>query len=376
VRVVEFQFQSIEFDPTADRAQLFASLPRRSGVFRVFDLHDNLILLEKTHDLARRIDRSYNSEQRDGRTLDLRQITGRIEFCRTDSPLETLYLLYLQRRRWFPDTYHRMRTFPLFRLMKINLRQRFPRIYASRQIKDGVDYFGPFLSRAQLENLKTTLERTFKLRPCLYNIRGNDPYPDCLYFQMNTCSRPCNGDIGRAAYLDDVKDAIAFVQGRDDDITGPILERIRMLSEATRFEDAEHARRRLERIHRARKQHPHTFFDVRRFDFVIVMESDSVKRRKIALVRAGRIVSLEEHTTDELANGFEDWLQDRLKKEVPERGANRQYDEFCLVANYIVRPVKSVQIVRLVGDTANTAAVITRNLNARKKKKTDVDIVA
>ena len=107
-----------------------------------------------------------------------------------------------------------MRTFRFFTLMKINRKQRFPRIYASRQIKAGVDYFGPFVTRGQFTRLKTTLERTFKLRPCLYNIRGNDPHPDCLYFQMHTCSRPCNNDIDRRGYLSDVEEAMDFIQGR------------------------------------------------------------------------------------------------------------------------------------------------------------------
>ena len=106
-----------------------------------------------------------------------------------------------------------MRTFRLFTLMKMNRKQRFPRIYASKQIKSGVDYFGPFVTRGQFTRLKTALERTFKLRPCLYNIRGNDPHPDCLYFQMHTCSRPCNNDIDRGGYLADVDAAIAFIQG-------------------------------------------------------------------------------------------------------------------------------------------------------------------
>ena len=111
-----------------------------------------------------------------------------------------------------------MRTFRLYTLMKINRKQRFPRIYASRQIKGGVDYFGPFVSRGQFTRLKTTIERTFKLRPCLYNIRGNDPHPDCMYFQMHTCSRPCNNDVDRRGYLEDVRQAMLFIEGRDAEI--------------------------------------------------------------------------------------------------------------------------------------------------------------
>src|SRR5262252_7288059 len=124
-----------------------------------------------------------------------------------------------------------MRTFRLFTLMKINRKQRFPRIYASKQIKSGVDYFGPFVTRGQFSRLKTALERTFKLRPCLYNIRGNDPHPDCLYFQMHTCSRPCNNDI-----------------------EGPTLAVMNALAAEEKFEQAELVKRRLEKIQRARKE--------------------------------------------------------------------------------------------------------------------------
>src|SRR5262249_14873046 len=152
---------------------------------------------------------------------------------------ETAYLLYSERKKFFPKTYRKMRTFRLFTLMKINRKQRFPRIYATRQIKAGVSYFGPFTSRGQFNSLKTALERTFKLRPCLYNIRGSDPHPDCLYFQMHTCSRPCNNDIGRVDYLDDVDDATAFIEGRDEHLERKFSRKIEDLSSQTKFEEAE-----------------------------------------------------------------------------------------------------------------------------------------
>src|SRR5256886_7177085 len=132
--------------------------------------------------------------------------------------------------------------------MKIKRRPRFPPIYASREIKPGGAYFGPFLARGQFTRLKTTLERTFKLRPCLFNIRGNDPHPDCLYFQMHTCSRPCNNDIDRLQYLEDVKRAMAFVQGHDDEIRQPWIEEMTRLAADTKFEEAEAIRKKMERL--------------------------------------------------------------------------------------------------------------------------------
>src|SRR5215468_4463303 len=246
---MEFAFEAIDYDQT------LPALPKHSGVYKVFDVRGKLIVLDKTSNLFERFERYFGEHSERVRDLDLRQITGRIEYIRTDSPFETAYVLYRERKHYFPKTYRKMRTFRLFTLMKINRKQRFPRIYASRQIKAGVDYFGPFISRGQFTKLKTTLERTFKLRPCLYNIRGNDPHPDCLYFQMHTCSRPCNNDINRSGYLEDVDEAIAFIEGRDEDIESPCVQRMNELAAEMRFEEAEVIHRKLEKVHRARQEY-------------------------------------------------------------------------------------------------------------------------
>src|SRR5438093_12192810 len=242
---MEFRFETIEYDRT------LPLLPKHSGVYKIFDIHGKLIVLDKTSNLFERFARYYGERSERVRDLDLREITGRIEFIKTDSAFETLYVLYRERKNQFPKTYRKMRTFRLFTLMKINRRQRFPRIYAAREIKPGVDYYGPFVSRAQFTRLKTTLERTFRLRPCVYNIRGDDPHPDCMYFQMHTCSRPCNNDIDRAGYLADVDAARAFIQGRDEEIGSSLMAGINDLAAEMQFEQAEALRRKLEQVRRA-----------------------------------------------------------------------------------------------------------------------------
>src|SRR2546428_9221297 len=181
---MEFRFETLEYDRT------LPALPKHSGVYKIFDIRGKLIVLDRPSIVFKRFTRYYVERSERVRYLNLREITRRIQFIKTDSAFETIYILYRERKNHFPKTYRKMRTFRLFTLMKINRRQRFPRIYSSREIKPGVDYFGPFLGRGQFTRLKTTLERTFKLRPCLYNIRGNDPNPHGLYCPMRTCPRP------------------------------------------------------------------------------------------------------------------------------------------------------------------------------------------
>ena len=359
---MEFRFETLEYDKT------FPSLPKHSGVYKIFDIRGKLIVLDKTSNLFERFERYYGERSERVRDLDLREITGRIEYIRTDSTFETLYVLYRERKNHFPKTYRKMRTFRLFTLMKINRKQRFPRIYASRQVKAGVDYFGPFISRGQFTKLKTTLERTFKLRPCLYNIRGNDPHPDCLYFQMHTCSRPCNNDIDRRHYLQDVQDAIAFTEGRDEDIESACVQKMNDLATEMKFEEAEVIHRKLEKVHRARQEYKDTFFSVWNFNYVVVLASDSVLRCKLAFIRRGRVVGFEEYAVETLHEMLPSDLHRYFDVPVDRESGDAIYDEFCLVANFIVDPLQSVDLVP-VRDLESLPEQIRERLQQRKRKR-------
>jgi excinuclease ABC subunit C len=368
---MEFRFETIEYDRT------LPALPKHSGVYKIFDLRGKLIVLDKTSNLFDRLLRYYGERSERVRDLDLREITGRIEYIKTDSAFETLYVLYRERKTHFPKTFRKMRTFRLFSLMKVNRKQRFPRIYSSRQIKAGVDYFGPFVSRGQFARLKTTLERTFKLRPCLYNIRGNDPHPDCLYFQMHTCSRPCNNDISRSGYLEDVDEAIAFIEGRDNEIDEALLQTMNNLATQTKFEEAELVRKRLEKIHRARQECKDTFFSIWKFNYVALLPSDSVTRCKIAFIRKGGIAGFEQYEVGLLQELLGPDLQRVFKDPAGQGSTGSPYDEFCLVANFILDPLQSVELMPL-GQIEALPALVQNRIQQRKRKRkpTDADTVA
>src|SRR6516162_2936172 len=93
---MEFRFETIEYDRS------LPVLPKHSGVYKIFDIRDKLIVLDKTSNLFERFERYYGERSERVRDLDLREITGRIEFIRTDSTFETLYVLYRERKRHFP----------------------------------------------------------------------------------------------------------------------------------------------------------------------------------------------------------------------------------------------------------------------------------
>jgi excinuclease UvrABC nuclease subunit len=234
-----------------------------------------------------------------------------------------------------------------------------------------VDYFGPFVTRGQFARLKTSLERTFKLRPCLYNIRGSDPHPDCLYFQMHTCSRPCNDDIGREAYLADVEAAIGFIQGHDEELAANLMGRISELAAEEKFEEAELLRRQLEKIQRARKEAKDKFPSVWGFDYLVLLPSDSTTRTKIAFVRSGSIVRFDEFETATLGEAVPNETTRVFSEPHPTANREWQYDEFCLVANYLVHPLKSVELLK-VGGGIDLAEYFRKRASRKREEPTPV----
>jgi len=344
--------------------------PKGTAVYKIFDIHGQLIVLNKTSNMTQRMERFFGPHSERVKDLDLRQITSRIEYVRTFSPFETTFALYLERRRYFPKTYRRMKTFRYFTLMKINRKQRFPRVYASRQIKSGVDYFGPFVTRGQFARMKTALERTFKLRPCPFNIRGDDPHPDCLYFQMNTCSRPCNNDIDRSGYLADVGAAMAFVQGHDAAIEQPWIAEMTSLAAETKFEEAEAIRKRLDRLHRARHETKDVFPAIGTFNYVIPLPSSTTSRMKVAIVRGGAIVAFRDFETATIRASLAEELTRCFDSESSSPENNWLYDEFCLVCTFMVKSLLAVPLIPYTG-ADGTAAEIEKRSQKKRKQRTD-----
>jgi len=369
---MDFEFQTVPYVGSTFLEDTLLLFPKGTAVYKIFDIHGQLIVLNKTSNMAQRMERFFGPHSERVKDLDLRQITSRIEYVRTFSPFETTFALYLERRRYFPKTYRRMKTFRYFTLMKINRKQRFPRVYASRQIKSGVDYFGPFVTRGQFARMKTALERTFNLRPCPFNIRGDDPHPDCLYFQMNTCSRPCNNDIDRSGYLADVGAAMAFVQGHDAAIEQPWIAEMTSLAAETKFEEAEAIRKRLDRLHRARHETKDVLPAIGTFNYVIALPSATSSQVKVAIVRGGAIVAFRDFETSTLRTTLAEELARCFDPKEPPPDNNWLYDEFCLVCTFIVKSLLAVPLIPFTG-VEETVAAIEKQRGERKKRKNSAE---
>src|SRR5439155_2924382 len=141
------------------------------------------------------------------------------------------------------------------------------------------------------------------------------------------------------------EEAIAFVEGHDEKVERALTQKMSDLAGEMKFEDAELIRRRLDKLHRARHEYKDTFFSVWNFNYVAVLGSDSVSRCKIAFIRQGRVIAFEHYETEALKEALDRDLHRFFDSPAERDSSDATYDEFCLVSNFILDPLQSVDLL-------------------------------
>jgi excinuclease ABC subunit C len=115
---------------------------------------------------------------------------------------------------------------------------RYPRLGFHRGAKDRKNrYFGPFPHAYAVRESIQLMQRVFRLRTCEDTVFENRSRP-CLLYQIRRCTAPCTGKIAPEPYADDVRNAMLFLEGREDDVINNLNEKMNSASEARRYEEA------------------------------------------------------------------------------------------------------------------------------------------
>ena len=81
------------------------------------------------------------------------------------------------------------------------------------------------------------LQKLFKVRQCEDTFYQNRSRP-CLQYQIKRCSAPCVGLVSREDYANDVRHAVMFLDGKDNQIIDELATRMEQASEALDYEQA------------------------------------------------------------------------------------------------------------------------------------------
>jgi hypothetical protein len=187
--------------------------------------------------------------------FNLREFTRRIEWQVVGSTFEAQWLNYLLNKQYYPRQYRvRLRLKPPA-LLKLNLRNRFPRCYPTRRlVKDGAYYYGPFPSQAAAERFAAEFLDFFKIRRCVEDLDPNPSHPGCIYSQMKMCLAPCFAGCTDDEYQNEVGRVVEFLDAQGQSLLRMLAEERSQASEALDFEQAAKIHAKMEKVNGVLRQ--------------------------------------------------------------------------------------------------------------------------
>ena len=203
------------------------------------DAEGNILYVGKAANLRQRV-RSYFGTRRE-LSLKLQRLVSRVndlDFFVTTSEQEALILELNLIKRHRPRYNVRLKDDKTFPYLKIDLNEDWPRVHITRRLEEnGGRYFGPFASAKSVRQTLKLIKGIFPFRSCSKTITGSDLRP-CLEYHIRHCLGPCIGSVSRQEYAEVIKQAILFLEGKQEIVVQELESKMEKAAEALDFEKA------------------------------------------------------------------------------------------------------------------------------------------
>ena len=231
-----------------DAKSFVESLPSRPGVYRMLDTEGEILYVGKARNLKSRVGSYFQPSNVQPKVQALVAKTVHMEVTITNSDTEALLLEFNLIKKHRPRFNVVLRDDKSFPYLHLETRHEFPRLNFYRgSRKEAGRFFGPYPSAGAVRESLQQLQKLFRLRNCddLYFANRSRP---CLQYQIERCTAPCVGLIGREEYARDVESAIRVLEGRNDEAQIELARRMESAAERLNFEDAARARDQLKAL--------------------------------------------------------------------------------------------------------------------------------
>ncbi len=217
-----------------------ANLPTQPGVYLFLDAAEKVLYVGKAQSLRNRV-RSYFLEKsiQDAKTGSLMREIADLDYIVVDNEKEALALennLIKQHKPKFNVLLRDDKTYPYIRYTAF---EKYPRVYVTRRLKkDGSIYFGPYFPAGFAYRLVHLIHKHFLVPSCTVDLTRNHPRP-CLQYYIHRCLGPCvAGLVTNERYAEAARDVRLLLEGRRNDLSRSLEERMRRASEDERYEEA------------------------------------------------------------------------------------------------------------------------------------------
>jgi excinuclease ABC subunit C len=286
----------LEFHPDRDE-EFFSLLPAKPAVCLIASREASAEpYLIRTADLRRRLQRLLGPPDPTSKRLNLRAFAHLVRYRETGSAFEQVLTYYHHAKELFPKRYRQLARIRPAPVLKINLRNAYPRCFVTRHIivnEQGEPtsgaYYGPFASRRSAEAFAEKMLDFFKVRRCQIKIRRDPSFPGCIYSEMKMCLAPCFAGCSKEEYDVEVGRLVQFLDTNGGSLRDAFAHDRESASEQLDFEKAATIHKKLEKLDDALRGRPELARRIQNLDAVILQRAAEEQTIALFAVRAGKL---------------------------------------------------------------------------------------
>ena len=248
--------QDIEAAPTPefDAKAFLRQATSAPGIYQMFAADGKILYVGKARNLKQRLASYFRSSGLPIKTQALVSRIHTIELTITRSETEALLLeqnlikalkppfnILLRDDKSYPFIHFSQHEWPALSIKR------------ARHQRGPGQWFGPYPSASSVRETLQLLYRVFQLRQCDDTSFANRSRP-CLQYQIKRCSAPCTGAISAEAYAQDLHHAQLLLEGKSNQVTDLLAEKMEAAAAQLNFEQASHYRDQIQQLRQLQSQ--------------------------------------------------------------------------------------------------------------------------
>ncbi len=209
-------------------ARKIVHLPESPGVYLWKDAEGTVLYVGKAKRLRSRVRSYLGADAGDSlKTAALVRQMADVDTIVVPSEAHALILEANLIKEYKPRFNITLRDDKSYPYIKVTVQEPFPRVFVTRRVvNDGARYFGPYTDVGSMRRALNVVKRIFTVRSCNYDMPVEMPERPCLDYFIKRCKAPCVHLQTREDYASMIDEVVLFLEGRSDEVTRRVRERM------------------------------------------------------------------------------------------------------------------------------------------------------